>query len=170
MSSVLFAASVQAQPLTRAETLARVCFAEAGARITPDCAAINQVFVRGAIRRRMPYERYARLYSHEHFRTDRTDARAWLTGLRAHARQPARWPGAMRWSNYRAAWLALLAHAEALIAGAPFAECNQEPDHWGQPFGEDLARALRARWTRLACPGARNAFWRIPIRRAITAE
>ena len=122
----------------------------------------------GAERRHVRYSTFAQLYAREHFRSNRTDERRWLADLTSDAHEPAGWPASMSWAVMRPQWLAMIEHAQAIQAGDVQHNCSVSPVHWGQPGGEDLRRALRAGWVRVACDGSRNAFWAFPERRNAT--
>ena len=150
------------------EALARICVAEAGwDTATGDCAAIVALLARRAERLGLRPITMARAYSSRHFDARRTDARRWIADLGLRAHEPRGWPSALDWQGrYRPAWLATVAHVEALLraGGDVAAPCAGLADHWGAPHGADLRRALRAGWQRLDCGPTRNAFWRVPRR------
>jgi hypothetical protein len=159
--------------------LARVCVAEAGLRVSDDCAAIYQVLQRGARSRRMDFVAYARAYSPHAF--DGDGRHPWIAELAPDGEQPPRWPTvrtvrrnghvevlpALPWARARRHWVDVYGLAGRILAGTVASSCERPPDHWGCPEDRgrecrDHERAVRAGWVRVACGAARNEFWAIP--------
>lgn len=163
--AAILAGQVGAQelaPAARVEALARICVAEAGWEpATGDCAAIAHVILRRARRLGLRPRTMARRYSRRHFDATRTDERRWIVGRELRGAEPAGWPAGLDWREYRARWLEMVEHVRELLAGSVSDPCGGEADHWGAPYGVDLARARRAGWRRLDCGPTRNAFWSI---------
>ena len=138
--------------------LARVCVSEAGWEPGPDCAAILSALRNRAERTDMSVPAMMRTYSRNVFNVARSDRRAWLAHLNARGDKPQGWPRNVSWETHRAKWLAKIEHAKSLLA-----DDSHYPtvDHWGMQTGPDLARALRAGWTRVMIDGAKNAFWSV---------
>lgn len=144
--------------------LARVCVSEVGWDPTPECAAIHQVLEDRAQRMGMTYGAAVCAYSSRTCDRDRTDARRWISHLTARGARPDGWPSTASWARHRPRWLELHEHAGEVLRGRVASSCDGEVHHWGMPGGIDLERALSAGWTRVDCPGARNAFWRVSSR------
>lgn len=173
--------------------LARICRHEAGfpprrgrgARAWwdhgDDCPAIYAVIerVRASIARHrgtpvtVPeavYE-YSRGRVFDRTRTDPACDVAWLDEA---GNQPSCWRAGVAWSARREAWLAILEHARAVLAGQVQHRCASPPLHWGCgrfPAGHERAgqwrcrdheRAARAGWVELACGRTDNVFYAVP--------
>ena len=127
-------------------TLSRALVAEAGPRLRDDHVAILGVLQVRADRVGSTPALVARRYCP----SVRGDARG------AHGRSVA----SMDLDGLRAYAPDVVALAEAWLDGErPPSPCRGRPDHWGAPYGEDLARAQRAGWRRVSCGNDRNAFW-----------
>ncbi len=144
--------------------LARVCVSEAGWDATPECAAIHQVLEDRARVIGFSYIAAVCSYSTRTCDRGRQDPRRWIAWLSPSLDEPEGWPRGMLWSRYRDRWRTMLDHAGAVLRGQVQSPCEEPPHYWGMPRGIDLARAQEAGWERLSCPGARNAFWRVPHR------
>lgn len=147
--------------------LARVCASEIGLHAagtdvhTAECAAIARVLAG----RSSTIASAAARYSGRVFDRDRAGGRAWVVFLDAEGREPAHWPRSVRWSHFRARWLALYAAAGRIVRGELADTCVEDVDHWGMRSGVDLERAQRFGWTEVDCGATRNAFWRARRRR-----
>ena len=142
--------------------LARVCASEVGLRSTPECAAIHAVLADRADRMGVPYRVAVCAYSTMTCTRSRRDARRWIAWLRPDGRRPRGWPQRASWARQRAAWLDLYRYAGEVLRGEVEPPCRGPVHHWGMTSGEDMRRATMAGWERVECPGARNAFWRVP--------
>lgn len=143
--------------------LARVLASEIGWEPTAEAAAIHEVLEDRSRQMGLSYLATVCAYS----RTcdpGRTDARRWIAHLTPRGARPDGWPATASWSLHRARWLDLHRHAGEVLRGRVASTCEEPPHYWGMPSGVDLRRARAAGWRRVECPGARNAFWRVPAR------
>ncbi|MDQ3170299.1 MAG: hypothetical protein M3Q55_09205 [Acidobacteriota bacterium] len=144
--------------------LARVAASECGLTCTEEeVAAIGLVLRTRGERFGMSTEAFARVYSDSVFNSERTDGRAWVVHLRPDGQEPAGWSPTVRWSAFRARWLALYDVAGRVVRGELAPSCTATPDHWGMSIATsiDYRRAIRAGWERIDCGDTRNAFWRV---------
>lgn len=154
--------------------LARICVHEAGWSSPDDCRAIWRVFERGARRHRTTPIGFARMYSRTVFDGTRQDPRGWITRLDASGDEPAGYPRFAEhtvngrrlrhrhppWSNYRDAWLEVLALSERVVQGRARARCS--PDDWGGAM--DAERAARIGLVPVNCGETHNLFYVRPRR------
>ncbi len=96
-----------------------------------------------------------------------TTSRPYYLELRRDGRAPASWPSAASWSRWRPQWLALLAAADAVVAGERRHACESDGvTFWGMRGGIDLERAIRNEWVEVDCSSGdeptANAFYRLP--------
>jgi len=130
--------------------LARICVSEAGWEIGDDCGSILSVLRSRSERMRIPLMQAMRAYSSRTFDRSRTDSRRWIAELSGNG-----FPRGLA-ARHQSKWRQLLDHAGELLAN-PASTCDVH--HWGSNHGNDLARALRAGWTRVDCGDTKNAFW-----------
>lgn len=168
-SLLLGAAPALAQREPDHVLLARVCAHEAGFDANVDCEAIHAVLQRVAARSGHSYRAAAFAYSGVALRG--ASRRSYVAQLDERGREPASWPrmvtvcrrGTCRvvqhapWSAYRERWLALVARAERIVAGAVAHSCDEEPDDWGGVA--DRERAARLGLRRISCGETRNDFY-----------
>lgn len=146
--------------------LARVLVSEVGWEPTAEGAAIHEVLEDRSRRMGLSYLTTLCAYSSRTCDTERADRRSWIAHLRPGDARPEGWPARASWPRHRARWLALQQHAGEVLSGRVESPCSGPVHYWGMPSGIDLRRAQAAGWSRVDCPGARNAFWRVPSRPA----
>lgn len=163
---LLYAVEAKASPYGRREqlALARVCVSETGWDATPECAAIHEVLADRARVIGVSYMAALCSYSSKTCDRGRSDRRRWIAWLSPSLERPRGFPSHLRWASYRERWREMLRHAGAVLRGEVSSTCEEPPHYWGMPSGIDLRRAMLAGWRRIECPGARNAFWRVPHR------
>ena len=158
----LFATSAVHADQTDRDTLAlaRVCVHESGFMSPDDCAAIHAVLDRVRERFRIrTIEAAANLYSPRATGRNlpRTALDRWVQQLNHSASKPPAFSHS--WELNRPRWLERLEQARRLVLGTEVHQCAQPITHWGAPYGEDLARGIRAGWTQVDCGETRNIFW-----------
>lgn len=124
---------------------------EAGVDSPADADGIYAAIVNGAAAHGLTPHAYARAHSRRFFRG--TSARPWALALGLDCDRPAGFPA--RWSRYRPACLALVAHVRAIVGSPPV--CLAET--WGDARDHERARARGVCLRIVSCaPGARNLF------------
>lgn len=183
-------ATQRQERLTPALFLARVSVNEAGwtSFETGDMVAIHEVFLRGATFQQVSYLAYATHYSQRvaGLRPSTSGRIAWTMNLRSDGREPTNWPRYVEgrraptgdgpvqvrphpaWSNFRAGWLATLAHAAEVVTWTlddhdEWGRCDGEVHDWGSPR-LDRARAERLGLIEVECGDTANDFWARPSR------
>lgn len=155
--------------------LARICAHEAGWDAFNDCPAIYAVLMRNAERHGYSFRSAAYAYSGRALRGE--TSRSYYAGLNEEGTRPEGWPATVwvrrgdvmvtesgpAWSNYRDRWLALLAHARAIVAGDVTHSCAETPDDWGGRV--DRRRAATIGLIEIDCGDTRNDFYVRPSTR-----
>jgi len=111
---------------------------------------------------------YSRGRAFDRTRTDPACDVAWLD---ESGSEPRCWRAGVPWESRREAWLAVVEHARAVLAGQVTHRCTVPPLHWGcgrfppghERAGEwrcnDHERAARAGWVEVSCGRTDNSFW-----------
>lgn len=107
-------------------TLAIMCAGERSPLHLDTCTAMVNVVARTAARRGISIGAQARAYS----AVFKGTARPWLRELNARGTRPPSWPRAS-WTRYRPAWMAVLDHVRALLAGNVPPVCDESARHFG---------------------------------------
>ena len=107
-------------------TLAILCAGERSPLHLDTCTAMVNVVARTAARRGISLGAQARAYS----AVFKGTSRPWLRELNARGTRPPSWPRAS-WTRYRPAWMAVLAHVRAVLAGNVPPVCDEDARHFG---------------------------------------
>jgi hypothetical protein len=144
-----------AAPPDTALWLARSCAGEAGFRATEtgECAAIWHVYRKRAKLTGVTTHHKCLTYS----AALKTNHQPWVMGLNRDGTRPRRWPPRLIWAKHRAWWLAMLAAADAFVAGE-----LADPRPGALHYGGAMDRGLDMRvWEALPRLLHRNTFYRL---------
>lgn len=114
-----------------------------------DCAAIYAVAVHGGERTGMAWHRWLGVYARRFAR--REVRRQWVYRLDRAASDPRAGIG---WRAYRPRWLAILAAADAAVAGPATCEATD----WGSVRDFERRRAQGRRFRRVVCGQTRGIY------------
>lgn len=146
--------------------LARIFISEGGLDSTNDYSPIYQVLKNRSsggreltLNNMMNYSPYSFNYHSDHF------AR-YIPYLNEEGEEPLFWRERYpnrSWEDFKDKWFRALRYAYRLAGGIQMRNvCRGQVNHWGADRPDMIEQALERGLVRVNCPGAKNAFWRIP--------